>query len=214
MRGLLYFVKGNHFFEQLTESLDIRKFISYSDSNASKDGELHLLIKDCLANSRTAQKKLYEKYSPAAYGTIKRYMFNDENAAMEILNDSFYKVFTKLGQYTFQGAFEGWIRRIVVNTITDYLRKNIKDAPHIKEVQPDDGFVENDTVGNLNYKELMQLVQSLPEGQLAVFNLFVFENYSHKEIGTLLNITENNSRWYLNDARRRLKEKINSMSKH
>ena len=195
----------------MTESINISKLLSLTEKTTSKESELFLLIKECKANSRSAQKKLYDIYSPAAYGVIKRYLYNNEHAAAEILNDSFYKIFTKLDQYNFQGAFEGWIRRIVVNTLTDHLRKTMKDEPMHKEVQPDDGFVDSDSVGNLSYKELLKIVQTLPEAQLGVFNLFVFENYPHKEIAALLNITENNSRWYLNDARRRLKELINSI---
>ena len=175
--------------------------------------DLRLLINDCIAGSRSAQKKLFDRFSPAAYGIIKRYMYGNEIAAKEILNDSFYKVFTKLDQYSFTGVFEGWIRRIVINTVTDHLRKNIKNEHITKEVADDDGFTIGGSVENLSYKELLQVVQTLPEAQLAVFNLFVFENYPHKEIATVLNITESNSRWYLNDARRRLKEKISLLMK-
>jgi RNA polymerase sigma-70 factor (ECF subfamily) len=174
--------------------------------------ELSVLISDCIAGSRNAQQKMYDLYTPAAYGVIRRYLHNNEQLAQEILNDSFLKVLTKLNQYNFQGAFEGWIRRIVVNTVTDHLRKNIKDEHH-KEIQPEDAWVPCNSVTNLSHKELLQLVQELPDAQRTVFNLFVFEKYSHKEIAEILNINENNSRWHLNDARRRLKEKINSVMK-
>lgn len=173
---------------------------------------LSILIRDCNAGSRTAQQKIYDVYTPAAYGVIRRYLNNNEQLAQEILNDSFLKVLTKLDQYNFQGAFEGWIRRIVVNTVTDYLRKNIKDDHH-KEIQPEDAYVPNESVANLSHKELLQLIQQLPDAQRTVFNLFVFEKYTHREIGEILNINENNSRWHLNDARRRLKERINSIMK-
>jgi RNA polymerase sigma-70 factor (ECF subfamily) len=179
-----------------------------SEKNSMQDQELTLLIKECLSDSRTAQKRLYEKYSPAAYGVIRRYIYNNDVATQEILNDAFYKIFTKLDQYSFQGAFEGWIRKIVVNTITDYLRKSINIKNNHKEIQNEDAMVHSNSVENISYKELLALVHALPDMQRAVFNLFVFENYSHKEIGTLLNMNENNSRWHLNDARRRLKEKI------
>jgi len=135
-------------------------------------------------------------------------MYNNDAAAEELLNDSFYKILTRLNQYNFSGAFEGWIRRIVINTVTDHVRKNIKDEQPHKEVQPEDAYVPSESVEKLSHKELLQLVHTLPDAQRTVFNLFVFENYSHKEIATLLNINENNSRWHLNDARRRLKEKI------
>lgn len=186
----------------------INNSLPVDGKSSSGQDDLSTLIRECMAHSRSAQKKLYDIYAPAAYGIIKRYMFKDEEAAREILNDSFFKILTKLDQYSFQGAFEGWIRRIVVNTVTDYLRKNIKDAPVHKEVQPEDAFVNSSSVETLSHKELLQVVQTLPQAQLAVFNLFVFENCAHKEIADLLNITENNSRWYLNDARRRLKEKL------
>jgi RNA polymerase sigma-70 factor (ECF subfamily) len=91
--------------------------------------------------------------------------------------------------------------------VTDYLRKTLdKEVP--REVQPDDARVGADGVARIAHKELLAMVHELPNGQRTVFNMFVIENYSHREIGELLGITENNSRWYLNDARRRLKEKI------
>ncbi len=155
---------------------------------------------------------MYDHYAPAAYGVIKRYVNGDVDKANEILNESFFKVFTKLEQYSFQGAFEGWIRKIVVNTVLDYVRKNLQQGGIHKEVEPNDAKVESDGVERLSYKELLQLVQSLPDMQRAVFNLFVFENYSHKEIAAALQINENNCRWHLNDARRRLKEKINNLT--
>jgi RNA polymerase sigma factor (sigma-70 family) len=180
---------------------------------AHAHSELSMLIRDCIAESQSAQKKLYDLYAPAAFGIIKRYMYDNEAAAEELLNDAFYKVLTRLGQYKFNGVFEGWIRRIVVNTATDYLRKNIKDEQLHKEVQPEDAYVPSESVEKISHKELLKVIQTLPDGQRTVFNLFVFENYSHKEIATILNINENNSRWYLNDARKRLREKINFMMK-
>jgi len=184
-----------------------------SEQRVAGHSELSLLIRDCIAESKSAQKKLYDLYAPAAYGVIKRYMSHNEAAAEELLNDAFYKVLTRLKQYSFNGAFEGWIRRIVINTATDYLRKNIKDEQAHKEVQAEDAYVASESVEKISHKELLQIIQTLPDGQRTVFNLFVFENYSHKEIANILDINENNSRWYLNDARRRLKEKLNFMMK-
>lgn len=89
----------------------------------------------------------------------------------------------------------------------------MKDTQLHKEIQPEDIFVNGTSVENISYKELLVLIQTLPDPQRAVFNLFVFEDYSHKEIAVMLNIKENNSRWHLNDARRRLKEKIDFIIK-
>ena len=172
-----------------------------------------ILIRDCVAGNQTAQKKLYDRYAPLLYSIIKRYLYQDDGSAGEILNDSFLKIFTKLGQYQSQGSFEGWMRRIVINTITDHLRKTIRDDRKLVEVQPETAYIDSNGIGNIAYKELLKMVQALPDTQRAVFNLFVFENYSHKEISELLNIKENNSRWHLNDARKKLKEKLSAHNK-
>lgn len=170
--------------------------------------DLHALISDCIAQDRKAQRLLYERYSPVIYGIIKRYEYNDD-MAMEILNDSFLKIFMKLSQYSFQGAFEGWMRKIAINTITDHIRKNIKDKEVIKtDGKEYEGYVEGNIVEGMAYKELLLVVHSLPQMQKAVFNMYVFENLMHKEISEALNINENNCRWYLNDARKRLKDKL------
>lgn len=175
-------------------------------------GELHKLIQDCIAHSRTAQKKLYDQYSPEAYGIIRKYVGSDEHAAKEILNDAFFKIFRDLGQYSFQGSFEGWIRRIVVHTVTDHYRRNEREEP-VKEVEEEDAYINSEQVEKLSHKELLKIIETLPAAQREVFNLFVFENYSHKEIARMLDLKQNNCRWHLNDARRRLKEKITQLLK-
>ncbi len=169
---------------------------------------LYVLIRKCIAQDRKAQKKLYDEYAPLLYGIIKRYTYN-KGEADEILNDSFYKIFTSLHSYAFAGSFEGWMRRITINCITDNFRKYIKNEPAYKEdVTNIDVYTNDNALGKMSYKELLQKIYELPDTQRAVFNLFVFEQLSHREIATHLGITENNSRWHLNDARKRLKEKI------
>jgi RNA polymerase sigma factor (sigma-70 family) len=198
----------------LAKVLNVSAHYPASEMSLSTHDELRILIKECLVHSRSAQKKLYDSYSPDAYGIIKKFVHGNEPLAKEILNDSFFKIFRDLHQYSFQGAFEGWIRRIVVHTVSDHLRKNINDSRHqYKEITPEDAYINSEPVENLSHKELLKVIETLPEAQRDVFNLFVFENYSHKEIAKLLNIKQNNCRWHLNDARRRLKEKLNSIIK-
>jgi RNA polymerase sigma-70 factor (ECF subfamily) len=182
-----------------------------SDGSLSAHDELRLLVRDCIALSRTSQKKLYDKYAPAAYGIVKKYVPNNEAIAKEILNDAFFKVFRDLHQYSFQGAFEGWIRRIVIHAVSDHMRKNAKIDKNTREVKPEDAYINSEPVENMSHKELLQIIDTLPDTQRSIFNLFVFENYSHKEIAQMLNMQQNNCRWHLNDARRRLKEKINAL---
>lgn len=197
----------------LNKTLDVGSHFPISEQSSTAQDELKLLIKECTAHSRSAQKKLYDRYSPEAYGIIKRFVYNNEPIAKEILNDSFFKVFKDLHKYSFSGSFEGWIRRIVINTAADHLRKNLRDVQPIKEVRAEDAYINSEPVDNLSHKELLQVISTLPDAQREVFNLFVFENYSHKEIAKLLNINQNNCRWHLNDARRRLKEKLKSFMK-
>ena len=197
----------------MPQALKINSQFANLDRVETGHNELSMLISDCIAQVPAAQKKLYDKYAPTAYGIIKRYLHHDDSTAQEILNDSFYKILTRLNQYTFQGAFEGWIRRIVVNTVTDHLRKNIKGGFQHKEVEDHDARVNSESVEMIAHKELLDIIQSIPDAQRTVFNLYVFEDYSHKEIAQILNLTESNSRWYLNDARKRLKDKINLMQK-
>ena len=179
-----------------------------SAGTASVQDPLFALIRRCIAQDRKAQKQLYEEYAPLLYGIIKRYTYN-RGEADEILNDSFYKIFTSLHSFAFTGSFEGWMRRIAVNCITDNFRKYIKNEPAYKlEVENVDVFTNESALGKMSYKELLQKIHELPGTQRAVFNLFVFEQLSHKEIAEHLGINENNSRWHLNDARKRLKEKI------
>jgi RNA polymerase sigma factor (sigma-70 family) len=174
-------------------------------------GDLCSLIAPCIAGNRKAQKELYDRFAPVLYPRIRRYIA-DLSLAQEILNDSFYKILTNLNSFSASGSFEGWMHRITINTITDHLRKKIRyDKMTVTDPEGHEIPVPETAVGKLAYKELLGVVHSLPEVQRAVFNLFVFDNYSHKEIATQLNITENNSRWHLNDARRRLKEKLDTL---
>lgn len=172
---------------------------------------LSLLIVQCKANDKRAQKQLYDRFAPVYYAKIRRYI-PDISAANEVLNESFFKILTSLDSYAATGSFEGWMHRITINSIMDFLRKQIKHSQIVKsEVGEHELLVPETTIGKLAYKELLTLVHSLPDVQRSVFNLFVFDDYSHKEIAASLNITENNSRWHLNDARRRLKEKIDAL---
>lgn len=193
--------------------MDLSSTIPMPGKSVSRQDDLGVLVEGCIAHSRSAQKKLYDRYSPEAYGIIKRIVYNDEQVAKEILNDSFFKIFRDIGQYSFQGAFEGWIRRIVVHTVADHLRRSPKHDLDYKEIQEGDAFINSESVENLSHKELLKVISTLPDAQREVFSLFVFENYSHKEIAKILNINQNNCRWHLNDARRRLKEKLQSLIK-
>lgn len=129
--------------------------------------------------------------------------------AEDIMQEGFIKVFSKLGQYTGGGSFEGWIRRTIVNTAINQYKKNVN---HNKELDIDevriDNQVEPRVIDKMSVNELMGVICELPEGYQMVFNLFVIEGYSHKEIAKKLNITENTSKSQLSRARHVLQDQI------
>jgi RNA polymerase sigma-70 factor (ECF subfamily) len=170
--------------------------------------DLLSLVKACRANDRSAQRKFYDHYAPLIFGIIRRYTSN-RDAAEEIHSAAFYRIFKSLDQYRFEGSFEGWMRRIAVNVLSDHFRKSHPNNLTLGEDAEDiPAFTDESGHSKMAYKDLLLLIQQLPDTQRAVFNLFVFEECNHKEIADLLGIRENNSRWHLNDARRRLKEQI------
>jgi RNA polymerase sigma-70 factor (ECF subfamily) len=179
-------------------------------TNGNAEG-LRQLIASCLRNDRTAQRRFYEAYAPAIYGVIRRYV-DDNNMAQDIHSEAFYRIFKRLDQYRFEGALEGWMHRIAVHAVTDHFRKQrLITSSLAEDTQDIPMYHDSGGLGQLAYKELLAIIHQLPTTQRAVFNLFVFEQYGHKEIASLLEMSENNSRWHLNDARRRLKEKIKAL---
>ena len=175
------------------------------------DHELHELIRGCIAENQLSQKKLYDKYAPLMYAVVKRYIY-DEHHAREVLNDAFYKVITRIGQYSFRGELGAWIRRIVINTIMDRTRKDMRHKEHRGiELDTDDTTVEEEVIHKMSFNELLVCIHDLPPVHRTVFNMYVFDDFSHKDISAQLRINEANCRWYLKDARKRLKEKIKHM---
>jgi RNA polymerase sigma factor (sigma-70 family) len=139
---------------------------------------------------------------------VKRYTnIYQYHLAEEILNNGFLKVFQKLDTFKFQGSFEGWVRRVIYHSIFDYVRQNMKYDEKIVFVEKDE-VITHDLTSKLNYNELMKLIQELPEQTRTVFNMYVIEGFSHKEIGEHLNINEGTSKWHLFEARKQLKIKI------
>jgi RNA polymerase sigma-70 factor (ECF subfamily) len=166
------------------------------------------LISDCLQGDRTAQKKLYETYSGKMMAVCLRYC-KDRETAKDLLHDGFLKVFTHLDSFKGSGSFEGWIRRIMVNTALEFLRKQTDEGYHL---DVEEAFtLTNDEVGimeRMQAEELIRIIQKLPDTYRTTFNLFVVEGYSHREIAEAMNITESSSRVYLTRARQLLQDML------
>ncbi len=170
------------------------------------------LIKACAKGDELAQKRLFNQLSPQMYGVCLRYAI-DEHQAMDMLQDGFVKVFQGLDKYGFSGSFEGWVRRIIVNTCLDTLRreKKYKNQQGIDDELLQQGADEEITT-DINTAELLKLVQKLPEGYRMVFNMYVIEGYPHKEIADVLGITESTSKTQLRKAKLQLQEWINGLN--
>jgi len=159
------------------------------------------LIQGCIVGDRHSQSQLYELFAPKMFVVCLRYSMNREEAE-EILQEGFLKVFEFIHQFRFAGSFEGWVRKIMVNCALSRYRSKSHLHPVVRlDTLVYDPPSETDIVSNLNAKELLLFIQSLPAGYRIVFNLFVFEGYKHREIAETLGISEGTSKSNLFDAR-------------
>jgi RNA polymerase sigma factor (sigma-70 family) len=172
--------------------------------------ELQELIQECIKGNRQSQNLLYSCFASKMFGVCLRYCRNREEAE-EILQEGFMKVFENIHQFKFQGSFEGWVRKIMVNCALQKYRSK----PQLRIVSE----IENsnleykgseDILSRLGTKELLKMVQQLPPGYRMVFNLYVFEGMKHREIAKLLGISEGTSKSNLSDARQILQKAISN----
>lgn len=168
------------------------------------------IIKGCIDGDRLSQRALYEKHSKKFYHISLRYA-QDEEEAEDILQDGFIKIFKSIGSYSGNGSFEGWMRRIIVNTAIEYYRKRT-NLYSLSDVENQDsiGLSEN-AIDRFGEEELLSIINSLPTGYRTVFNLYCIDGYTHKEIGDLLKISEGTSKSQLARARSILQEKVKEL---
>lgn len=171
----------------------------------------HLLVKQCLRGDAKAQRLLYEQFKVSMFRVCLRYA-KDHSEAEDLLHDGFIKVFSDLHQYTFSGALGGWIRRVMVNVALMHIRKNKKMSSLVDiETVTEIFHTKEDIFAELGVKNLTKMIQQLPAGYRAVFNMYVIEGYSHKEIAEQLGFTVNTSKSQLSKAKatlRRMLEKV------
>lgn len=166
------------------------------------------IIQNCIRGHRDSQSKLYQLYAPGMFVVCQRYAHSREDAE-DILQEGFIKIFHHLDQFRFNGSFEGWMRRIMINTALQKYRSQT----HLHVISDDsdhsnDHFVEEDITMQLEMKELISLVQQLPTACRVVFNLYVFEGMKHKEIALKMGTTEGTSKSNLFDARQQLQKAV------
>ena len=173
------------------------------------------IIQGCIAGKRRAQNQLYNTFASGMLGVCMRYCVSMDEAE-DVLQEGFIKVFKYIKNYRSEGSFEGWIRRIMVNTaITNY---NKRSKVYHEEINENTLSSESESTGDEVYlpvekETLMRLIQQMPEGYKMVLNLYVFEGYKHKEISGILDISENTSKSQLSKARKYLRNEMMKLEK-
>jgi len=165
------------------------------------------IIKKCSSGDGKAQAMLYQHFAEKMYVVCLRYS-KDATEAEDNLQEGFVKVFTKIKQYSFKGSFEGWMRRIIVNTALEKFRKKNHLYPVEDVVVYENVAFTNDLVERISAQELLSIIKELPPRYKMVFNLYAIEGYSHKEIAEMMGISEGTSKSNLSRARAILQKKV------
>lgn len=168
------------------------------------------LIKQCQLGQRSAQELLYRMYSPKLFGICLKYSSNKIEAE-DNLHDSFMTIYEKIHQFENKGSFEGWLKRITVNTVLQKYRKTGQIIPLSEPIELPD-VEQSETLTEIPMGQLLQFIQELPRKYRITFNMYVLDGYSHKEISAALGTSEGTSKSNLARARSILKDKLKSIT--
>jgi len=170
------------------------------------------LIRECIGGNRKAQEQLYRTFAPKMYAVCLRYAGNSDDAE-DLMQDGFLKVYKYLPSYRAEGSFEGWIRKIIVFTCIEHLRR--KPRPVNEEVE-NVAVEDKELTGydRIAMQDLMKIINQLSDGYRTIVNLYLIEGYGHKEIGKMLGISEGTSKSQLARAKNILQKKIEYISRN
>ncbi len=180
-------------------------------STANQNINEAVLVEGCRANDRQSQQNFYDRFSSKMYAVCLRYAGNSEDAN-DLLQEGFVKIFKHLDKFRGDGSLEGWVRRIFVNTSIEFLRrkKAVLQLPEVESIPIEDTALNGFDKISLN--DVLKMVQKLSDGYRTVFNLFVIEGYTHKEIGEMLGINEGTSKSQLARAKNILQQEIKKVA--
>ena len=170
------------------------------------------IVEKCKVGDKKAFALLYSKYAPKMLGVCIRYAKTREEAE-DMLQEGFVKLFQKINSFKGSGSFEGWLRRVFVNTAINYYKSQLKYNKTMHVDDNDFSFVKDESddevaAVKIPQKKLLEMIQQLPEGYKMVFNLYVLDGYMHHEIAEILNISVNTSKSQLSKARKMLRKKV------
>jgi RNA polymerase sigma factor (sigma-70 family) len=175
--------------------------------------DIHSIISGCKRNDRRAQELLYRNFYRAMMTICVRYTKNEADA-LDVLNTGFYKVYRNIDKYDAKKAtLYTWIRTIVINSCLNFIKARETRSAWNELDQAASVHLSPDVFGKMSSEEILRLVRQLPPATQAVFNLYVMEGFTHKEIGQLLSISDGTSKWHLSEARRILQHLINNEEK-
>ncbi len=175
------------------------------------------IIDGCKKGKHHAFNMLYQKYASLLLGVCMRYS-RTKTEAEDVLQEGFVKIFKRIDSFEGRGSFEGWLKRIMVNTAINQYKSSKKyqnhydiDDHHITDHEEEDGLVE--VYDEISQQKLMQMINDLPNGYRMVFNLYVFEGMSHKEIAEIMGFQVNTSKSQLSKARKMLRTMIEKVQR-
>ncbi|MBY0537447.1 MAG: sigma-70 family RNA polymerase sigma factor [Chitinophagaceae bacterium] len=164
------------------------------------------ILQGCLQNDAAAQRELYHKYSPKMLAVCYRFAHNREDAE-DMLQEGFIKVFSQIHTFRNQGAFEGWIRRIMVHTCINHLKKNKRFNESVDLIHANTIQIREELLPSIvQAKQIVECIRLLPMGYRTVLNLYAIEGYNHKEIAEMLDIEESTSRSQYTRAKQMLED--------
>lgn len=175
--------------------------------------DIHSIISACISGNGDAQHALINQYLSYAKNVCFPYVANKEEAE-EVVNDGFLKMFNNLSKYDQSRPFKSWFKAILINTAIDHYRKNGKHLQHVNIDYIDLAYDDPDIISKISADEILQLIQKLPPSYRMVFNLFVIDGYTHREIAEMLEIGEGTSKSNLRDARKKLQSMIQQNHPH
>ena len=165
------------------------------------------LIRGCINEDAFCQREVFNRYAGRMLGVCNRYARNSADAE-DILQDAFMKVFDKLGQFKFEGSFEGWIRRIMVFTAINMFKHRTRKFQEDLDKEGYEGVYEDQIIEKITAREIVALIQQMPDGYKMIFNLYAVEGYTHREIGEMLGIAEGTSKSQYSRARSYMQQVI------
>ena len=204
-----YFRSRPTLLKQSSSGEETEELYPFSSTRVIPEDELYQLLKSCTKGSRNSQDKLYKHFYGYSMSICLRYSKTREEA-LEIANDGFVKVFTKMDKYTRGMSFKGWIRKIMINSAIDYYRKHEKHYHSVDISYVKSESLNENALDKLSAQEIMSAIQELPPSYRVVFNLFVIEGYKHEEIAEQLGISVGTSKSNLAVARSKLRRALSS----